>query len=83
LKRLEAISVLKELIVKCEMCDGNWVALMPPDSHNISASGFQIHLKFPSNPIVISCVEKILKKYGLSMVDKKEHELLIIYRPKK
>lgn len=65
------------------MCDGNWIALMPPNSSNLLSTGYQVHLKFPLDEAALECISKILEKTGLSMINKKERELLIIYRLKK
>ena len=82
MKRREAISVLKEIIEKCQMCDGNWVALMPPNSASLLSKGYQIHLKFPVDKTAVNCIKEVLEKYKLVLIDKRENELLIIYRPK-
>ncbi len=82
MRREEAVSVLREIIDKCQMCDGNWVALMPPNSHNLLSVGYQVHLKIPLDQQAINCIEKVLKEYDLRMMNKREQELLIIYRPK-
>lgn len=81
MKREEAVNVLKEIIEKCRMCDGNWLALMPPNSHNLLSKGYQIHLKFPVSKTAIACVSAILEKYKLAMLNKEGQELIIIYRP--
>lgn len=82
LKREEAVSVLKEIIDKCQMCDGTWVALMPPNSRNMLSQGYQVHMKFPLDETALACISRILEKNKLAMINKNNNELLIIYRPK-
>lgn len=65
------------------MCDGNWIALMPPNAHNLLSTGYQIHMKFPVDEEAIACISAILKKYRLAMLNKKGEESIIIYRPAK
>ena len=82
LKREEAVLILKEIFDKCTLYDGSWVALMPPNSANILAHGYQVHLKVPLDEQSRSCMQDVLQKYELAMMVKENEGLTVIYKPK-
>jgi len=82
LKREEAMLVLKEIFDKCTLYDGSWVALMPPNSANVLAHGYQLHLKVPLDEQSRSCMQDVLQKYDLAMMFKENEGLTVIYKPK-
>ena len=78
LDRAEAIRVVKDIIA-CTNCYSPFVALMPPNAHNLLSKGYQIHIKAQLNTSQMDVLEGIIKKNVLAL--KEEAELLIIYKP--
>ncbi len=83
MNREEAVLVLKELFDKCTFYDGNWLALMPPNSADLLSHGYQVHIRLPLDSNMKACMHEVLKKYRLDMKCKEDRDVTIIYKPKR
>jgi hypothetical protein len=85
LNRKQAVVLLKEIFERCTLFDGNYLALMPPDSEGLLSQGYQVHLKVPIDKETQACMEQIAEKYSccLHFINRSGEDLAIIYRPKK
>ena len=84
LNRKEAVLVLKEMFEECTLFDGQYLALMPPNSAGLLSHGYQVHLKIPINKETQDCMQRVAKKYNcaLSTINKNGEDVAVIYRPK-
>jgi hypothetical protein len=79
LDRVEAVSVLREIISKCNLIV-NFVNLVPPRADDVVSKGYQIHIK----PSIDTCdrevVLRIIVEHQLALQE--DDEKIIIYKPK-
>ena len=79
MRRDEAVNLLKELSDKCVCLAPYAIMLMPPDSDDVLAKGYQLHIKADLNHEDLSCMIPHVEKQGLKL--KQDKDLLIIYKP--
>jgi hypothetical protein len=64
LNRVEAVSVIKELLDCCIGLDGQTIQLTPPIA---AGGGYQIMLVGTFDQVTITCVQATAKKHGLAL----------------
>lgn len=93
LKRAEAITVLKELLEKCNCLDGHLVEIAPPIASKVATEGYQIIIKGAIDGETQRHIKDIIVQHQLvsqagslwktkRSLNKTEPDTLIIYREK-
>jgi hypothetical protein len=84
LDRKEAVLVLREIFKNCTLFDGQYIALMPPNSASLLSEGYQVHIKVPFDQKTQECMKQVSEKYHccLSFSNRSGDDVAIICRPK-
>ena len=77
--RVEAVKILKEILVSCSNMEGKSVKIMPPGADSVTSKGYQIHIQNLGDGSGNSCIHRIAKKHDLSIRD--EGTFFVIYKP--
>ncbi len=79
MNREQAVTVIKNIIDRCQAVEGKSLKLLPPQANNALSYTFQIHIETSGDTMITGCVQSIAKKHNLSV--KPIDRWLVVYKP--
>jgi hypothetical protein len=83
LNRSEVVSLFKQVLEVCGGLGEQAIMMMPPNADDVLSSGYQIHIKPSLRQADFQCIQAIVQKHNLSIINEPTRDLTVIFRQRK